>query len=38
MDHLLKDILDSPKLPDYVEELKLYLQQEEAKRTHSTKM
>jgi len=32
MDHLLKDILDSPKLPDYVEELKLYLQQEEAKR------
>ncbi len=32
MDNLLKDILDSPKLPDYVEELKLYLLQEEAKR------
>ena len=32
MDSVLKDILDSPKLPDYVEELKLYLLQEEAKR------
>jgi Uma2 family endonuclease len=32
MDNLLKDILDSPKLPDYVEELKAYLLQEEAKR------
>lgn len=32
MDNLLKDILDSPKLPDYVEELQQYLLQEEAKR------
>lgn len=32
MDSVLKDILDSPKLPDYVEELKQYLLQEEAKR------
>ncbi|HEX8461477.1 MAG TPA: Uma2 family endonuclease [Segetibacter sp.] len=32
MDHLLKDILDSPKLPDYVEELKTYLLEEEIKR------
>lgn len=32
MDNLLKDILDSPKLPNYVEELKQYLLQEEAKR------
>ena len=32
MDNVLKDILDSPKLPDYVEELKEYLLQEEAKR------
>ncbi len=32
MDNVLKDILDSPKLPDYVEELKNYLLQEEAKR------
>jgi Uma2 family endonuclease len=32
MDHVLKDILDSPRLPDYVEELKTYLLEEEAKR------
>jgi Uma2 family endonuclease len=32
MDHLLKDILGSPKLRDHVEELNLYLLQEEAKR------
>ena len=32
MDNVLKEILDSPKLPDYVEELKEYLLQEEAKR------
>jgi len=32
MDSLLKDILDSPKLPDYVAELQQYLSQEEAKR------
>lgn len=32
MDNLLKDIIDSPKLPDYVEELKEYLLQEEARR------
>lgn len=32
MDNVLKDILDSPKLPDYVEELQQYLLQEEAKR------
>ena len=32
MDHLLKDILRSPKLRDHVEELNLYLLQEEAKR------
>lgn len=32
MDNVLKDILDSPKLPDYVEELKEYLLQEETER------
>lgn len=32
MDNLLKDIIDSPKLPDYVNELQQYLLQEEAKR------
>lgn len=32
MDNLLKEILDSPKLPDYVEELRQYLLEEEAKR------
>src|SRR4051794_16021453 len=32
MDSVLKTILDSPKLPDYVEELQQYLLQEEAKR------
>ena len=32
MDNVLKDILESPKLPDYVEELQQYLLQEEAKR------
>ncbi|HLL42666.1 MAG TPA: Uma2 family endonuclease [Segetibacter sp.] len=33
MDNVLKDIIDSPKLPDYVDELQQYLLQEEAKRT-----
>ena len=32
MDSILKDILESPKLPDYVNELQQYLLQEEAKR------
>ena len=32
MDRLLKDIIDSPKLPDFVNELQQYLLQEEAKR------
>jgi Uma2 family endonuclease len=32
MDNILKDIIDSPKLPDYVNELQQYLLQEEAKR------
>jgi len=32
MDNVLKDIIDSPKLPDYVNELQQYLLQEEAKR------
>ncbi len=32
MDHVLKDIIDSPKLPDYVNELQQYLLLEEAKR------
>lgn len=32
MDAVLKDILESPKLPDYVEELNRYLQEEEVKR------
>ena len=32
MDNLLQEILDSPKLPNYVEELKEYLLQEEANR------
>lgn len=32
IDNVLKEILDSPKLPDYVEELRMYLLQEEAKR------
>ena len=32
MDNLLKDIIDSPKLPDYVNKLQQYLFQEEAKR------
>lgn len=32
MDNLLKDIKDSPKLPDYVNELQQYLLEEEAKR------
>lgn len=33
MDNVLKDIIDSPKLPDYVDELQQYLLREEAKRT-----
>lgn len=33
MDNVLKDIIDSPKLPDYVDELQQYLVREEAKRT-----
>jgi len=33
MDNVLKDIIDSPKLPDYVDELQQYLLLEEAKRT-----
>ena len=33
MDNVLKDIIDSPKLPDYVDELQQYLLQEEANRT-----
>ncbi len=32
MDHVLKDIIDSPKLLGYVNELQQYLLQEEAKR------
>ncbi len=32
MDAVLRDILESPKLPDYVNELQQYLLQEEAKR------
>jgi len=32
MDNVLKEILDSPKLPDYVNELQQYLLLEEAKR------
>lgn len=32
MDNLLKHIIDSPKLPDYVNELQQYLLEEEAKR------
>lgn len=32
MDNLLKDIIESPKLPDYVNELQQYLLQEEARR------
>ncbi len=32
MDNVLKDIIDSPKLPDYVNELQQYLLLEEAKR------
>lgn len=33
MDSVLKSILDSPRLPDYVEELKEFLLQEQVKRT-----
>lgn len=33
MDDVLRDIIDSPKLPDYVDELQQYLLREEAKRT-----
>ena len=32
MDYILKDIIDSPKLPNYVNELQQYLLQEEANR------
>ncbi|MEJ7680481.1 MAG: hypothetical protein WKG06_22040 [Segetibacter sp.] len=34
MDNVLKDIIDSPKLPDYVNELQQYLLLEEAKRNN----
>ncbi len=32
MDAVLKDILQSPRLPDYVNELQQYLLEEDAKR------
>lgn len=32
MDSVLKDIIDLPKLPDYINELQQYLLYEEAKR------
>ena len=32
MDYILKDIIDSPKLPDYINELQQYFLQEEVKR------
>ncbi len=32
MDNILKDIIDSPKLPDYINELQQYLLYEESKR------